>query len=397
MHFFNQPEGGDALLWQHLFWFFGHPEVYIIFVPGLGFISSIVAAFTGRKIVGYTPIVSTLVITGFLSFSVWVHHMFATGLPQLGQSFFTAASLMIVIPTAVQMFCWIATIWNGKLRIATPMLFVFAFFMTFTIGGLTGVMLGSVPLDWQIHDTYFVVAHLHYVLIGGAIFSLFGAFHFWFPKWTGRMYHEPLGRLCFWLMLIGFNLTFFPMHILGLRGMPRRVYTYQPGMHWEALSLTASIGAGVMALSVLTMLINFASARRSGALAGANPWNADTLEWSVASPPPAYNFLHLPVVSGPNAVWDAEPDQPYVTGLLFDRREILVTKTIDAEPEHREDMPRDSIWPFVLSLTTSLGLIGSIFYAWWFSVGALLTGLCGIGWFWPNREDVLHEIEETAE
>jgi cytochrome c oxidase subunit I len=396
MHFFNQSEGGDNLFWQHLFWFFGHPEVYIIFVPALGFISSIITAFTGRKIVGYTAIVSTLVITGFLSFSVWVHHMFATGLPQLGQSFFTVASLMIVIPTAVQMFCWIATIWSGKLRVATPMLFVFAFFLTFTIGGLTGVMLGSVPIDWQIHDTYFVVGHLHYVLIGGAVFGLFGAFHFWFPKFTGRMYDERLGRLCFWLMLIGFNLTFFPMHILGLEGMARRVYTYQPGMGWEAINRIVTAGAGLIALSVLTMLINFAISRRSGKIAGANPWGADTLEWSLSSPPPSYNFLHIPVVSGPNAVWDAAPNQPYVTGLRFDRREMLVTNTLDAEPDHREDAPSDSIWPLVLALTTTLGLAGSIFYAWWFTVGAILTGIAGIFWFWPTPEDIRVEMMESA-
>src|SRR5438094_3999563 len=222
-HFFNQSEGGDAIFYQHMFWFFGHPEVYIIFIPGLGFISSILTAFTGRKIYGYVGIVSTLVITGFLGFSVWVHHMFATGLPQLGQSFFTAASIMIVIPTAVQLFCWIATMWTGKLRVATPVLYVIGFFVTFIVGGMTGIMLASVPLDWQIHDTFFVVAHLHYVLIGGAIFPLFGAFHFWFPKWTGRMYSEALGRLAFWLVFIGFNVTFFPMHHLGLQGMPRRV------------------------------------------------------------------------------------------------------------------------------------------------------------------------------
>ncbi len=392
MHFFNPSEGGDAIFYQHLFWFFGHPEVYIIFIPGLGFISSILTAFTGRKIFGYTAIVSTLVITGFLGFSVWVHHMFATGLPQLGQSFFTAASLMIVVPTAVQMFCWIATIWSGRLRVATPVLFVFAFFLTFTIGGMSGIMIGSVPLDWQLHDTYFIVAHLHYVLIGGAVFALFGAFHFWFPKWTGRMYHEGLGKLCFWLMLIGFNVTFFPMHILGLRGMPRRVYTYQPGMGWESMSRLASMGAALIALSVLTMLINFALSRRSGAIAGANPWNADTLEWSVSSPPPVYNFLHIPVVSGLNAIWDAAPDQPYVTGMAFDKREILVTKTLDAEPDHREELPAHSIWPFVLALTTTLALAGSIFYAWWFTVGAILTGLAGIGWFWPTKEEVREEL-----
>src|SRR5947209_2852988 len=293
-HFFNQPEGGDALFYQHLFWFFGHPEVYIIFIPALGFISSILTAFSGRKIYGYTAIVSTLVITGFLGFSVWVHHMFATGLPQLGQSFFTAASIMITIPTAVQMFCWIATIASGKrLRLLTPVLYVIGFFINFTIGGMTGIMIASVPLDWQLHDTYFIVAHFHYVLIGGAVFPLFGAFYFWFPKWTGRMYHEAMGKLSFWLLLIGFNLTFFPMHILGVEGMPRRVYTYGAGMHWASMNGLASFGALFIALSVLTTIINFAMSRRGGVLVGANPWNADSLEWAVASPPPAYNFLHI--------------------------------------------------------------------------------------------------------
>src|SRR5437764_9288637 len=359
-HFFNQPEGGDALFYQHLFWFFGHPEVYIIFIPALGFISMILTAFTGRKIYGYTAIVSTLVITGFLGFSVWVHHMFATGLPQLGQSFFTAASIMITIPTAVQMFCWIATIASGKrLRSFTPVLYVIGFFINFTIGGMTGVMIASVPLDWQLHDTYFIAAHFHYVLIGGAVFPLFGAFYFWFPKWTGRMYNEALGKLSFWLMLIGFNLTFFPMHILGLEGMPRRVYTYGAGMHWASMSGLASLGALFIVLSVLTTIINFAVSRRGGVAAGMNPWNADSLEWSIASPPPVYNFLHIPVVSGPNAVWDAAPDQPYVTGMRFDKRELLVPRTLDAEPDHREEIPGHSRAPFFLAVTTSFGLIGS--------------------------------------
>jgi cytochrome c oxidase subunit 1 len=391
-HFFNQSEGGDTLLYQHLFWFFGHPEVYIIFIPGLGFNSAILTAFTGRKIFGYVGIVSTLVITGFLGFSVWVHHMFATGLPQLGQSFFTAASLMIVVPTAVQMFCWIATIWAGRLRIRTPVLYVIGFFVVFTIGGMTGIIVAAETLDWQLHDTFFVVAHFHYVLIGGAVFPLFGAFHFWFPKWTGRMYSEALGKLSFWLVFIGFNVTFFPMHILGLYGMPRRVYTYQPGLHWTSMNQLASGGAVLIALGVLVMLINFAISRRSGEPAGANPWNADTLEWSVASPPPSYNFLHLPVVSGPNAIWDAAPNQPYVTGMRFDSREILITKVLDAEPDHKEELPEPSIWPFVLAATTTFGLAGSIFHAWYFTIGAILTGLAGVGWFWPRKHEIQHEM-----
>jgi len=227
-HIFNPAEGGDAILYQHMFWFFGHPEVYIIFIPALGFISPIIIAFARRKIFGYTAMVLSLVATAFIGFGLWVHHMFATPLPQLGESFFTAASMMIAIPTGVQVFCWLATLWGSKLRIRTPLLFVIGFFTIFVIGGLTGLMLASVPLDLQIHDTFFVVAHLHYVLIGGSVFPLFGAFYYWFPKWSGRMLGERLGKLNFWLMFIGFNLVFFPMHQLGLKGMPRRVYTYLP-------------------------------------------------------------------------------------------------------------------------------------------------------------------------
>ena len=397
-HFFNQSEGGDAIFYQHLFWFFGHPEVYIIFMPALGFSSSILSAFTGRKIHGYVIIVSTLVITGFLGFSVWLHHMFATGLPQLGQSFFTAASIMIVIPTAVQMFCWITTIWSGKkLQLETPVLFVIGFFITFTIGGMTGIMLASVPLNWQVHDTYFIVAHFHYVLIGGAVFPLFGAFHFWFPKWTGRMYTESMGKLCFWLMLIGFNVTFFPMHILGLKGMPRRVYTYQPGLGWESINRLESMGAVLIVLSVLTMMINFALARKKGALAGPSPWGGETLEWTVASPPPAYNYLHVPVVNGMTPAWDLETERPYVTGMRFDKREVLITKTLDAEPSHVEEQPEHSYAPILLTITVTVTLIGSIFYAWYFSFGLIPVTIALVYWFWPKPEVVREHLLREAE
>jgi len=225
-HFFNPAEGGDVLVWQHLFWFFGHPEVYFIFIPGLGFISTIIPTFARRPLFGHTAVVLSMIATGFLAFGLWVHHMFATNLPELGKSFFTAMSMMIAIPTAVQIFCWIATLWTGRINVRAPLLFVLGFFFILVLGGMTGIMVGSVPFDLQVHDSYFVVAHLHYVLLGGAVFPLFGAFFYWFPKFTGRMLGERLGRWQFWLFFVGFNVAFFPMHLLGLEGMPRRIYTY---------------------------------------------------------------------------------------------------------------------------------------------------------------------------
>ena len=240
-HFFNPAEGGDSILYQHLFWFFGHPEVYIIFIPGTGIVSTIISTFSRRRIFGYTGLVLSMVATGFIGFGLWVHHMFATGLPQMGESFFTAASLMIVIATGTQIFCWLATMWTGKVLLKTPMLFALGFFFVFVMGGLTGVFMASVPVDLQIHDTYFIVAHFHYVLIGGAVFPLFAALYYWMPKITGHMLNEAAGKWHFWLFFIGFNMTFFPMHILGLRGMPRRVYTYPSGMPWANLNLLASL------------------------------------------------------------------------------------------------------------------------------------------------------------
>ena len=396
-HFFNPAEGGDAILYQHLFWFFGHPEVYIIFIPALGFISPIIITFARRKIFGYTALVLSLISTGFIGFGLWVHHMFATPIPQMGQSFFTGASMMIAIPSGVQIFCWIATLWGSKLNIKTPLLFVLGFFAIFVLGGLTGLMLASVPLDLQIHDTFFVVAHLHYVLIGGSVFPLFGAFYYWFPKWTGRMLSEAAGRWNFALMFIGFNLVFFPMHQLGLNGMPRRVYTYLPETGWGTLNLIASIGAFVLAAGVLVFIVNAVWAYRAGAVAGDNPWGAASLEWSVASPPPHYNFHNIPVVQGRYPIWQATTDAPVVRGLSTEKRETLVTSVLDAQPELKFDIPGPSIWPLMVALATGVTFIVGIFTPWAFLVGAILTGITLTCWFFgdPNYEN--KTARETGE
>jgi cytochrome c oxidase subunit I+III len=381
-HLFNAPEGGDVLLWQHLFWFFGHPEVYIIFMPALGFVSTLVSAFCRRPVIGYMAMVLSLVATGLISFGLWVHHMFATGLPQSGHSFFTAASMMIAIPSGVQIFCWIATIWLGRPRFRAPFMFVIGFIIIFVLGGLTGVMVASVPLDLQLHDTFFVVAHLHYVLIGGSVFPLLGAVMFWFPKMTGRMMSEKLGHISFWLSFVGFNLTFFPMHQLGLTGMPRRVYTYPAETGWGPLNLLATIGAGILGIGVLCFIVNALWSAKFGAVAGDNPWEAETLEWATTSPPPVYNFLHPPVVSSKEPLW-AEPELAYVTGLDPDRRAVLITRVLDAEPDHRYDTPAPTIWPFLTAVAISVMFVALMFTPWAFPIGIAAVMVTSGCWFWP--------------
>jgi cytochrome c oxidase subunit 1 len=383
-HFFNPAEGGDPLLWQHLFWFFGHPEVYIIFLPALGIVSAVTATFSGRPVFGYPFMVLALLATGFLAFGLWVHHMFATGLPRLGNSFYTAASTMIALPSGVQIFCWIATMWQGRVRLTTPMLFVIGFIVVFVLGGLTGVMLASVPMDLQVHDTYFVVAHFHYVLIGGAVFPLLGGFYYWFPKITGRMLDERLGKWNFWLFFAGFNVTFFPMHILGLGGMPRRVYTYSSELGWGGMNLLATTGAFVLAASVVLFFINVWRSLRVGERAGANPWTASGLEWATESPPPDYNFAHIPVVETSEPLWDQPDELPVAHGLRLDRRELLLTTAGEAEPDLREPSADPSIWPFLAALAATFLFVLSIFTPWGLYIGAVPVAITLIGWFWPK-------------
>jgi cytochrome c oxidase subunit I len=310
-HFFDTQAGGSAVLWMHFFWIFGHPEVYILVVPAFAFVSEIVPVFSRKPIFGYPIMVAATIAIGFISFSVWAHHMFTVGMNSNGNSFFVLTTVAIAVPTGIKIFNWLGTMWGGKISLRVPMLFCIGFLFQFLIAGLTGIMLGTAPFNWQLSGSYFVVAHFHYVIVGGIVFALFGAFYYWYPKMSGRMYNETLGKLHFWLFIIGFHLTFDFMHVPGILGMPRRIYTYEPGRGWENWNLIVTIGAFFQAAGVLVFVFNLLWSLWKGELAGNDPWDAWTLEWSTSSPPPDYDFAETPVVRSRRPLWDLKhPEDP---------------------------------------------------------------------------------------
>src|SRR5438128_4418838 len=310
-HFFDTQAGGSATIWMHFFWIFGHPEVYVLVLPAFGFASEIIPVFSRKAIFGYPVMVGATVCIGFIGMSVWAHHMFTVGMSLNANMFFVLSTMAIAVPTGIKIFNWLATMWGGKIEFKTPMLFCVAFLFQFLVAGLTGIMLGSAPFNWQLGNSYFVVAHFHYVIVGGILFALFGAFYYWFPKMSGKMYSETLGKLHFWLFVIVFHLTFDFMHIPGLLGMPRRIYTYEPGRGWDVWNLIVTIGVFFQALGTVVFVANLLWSYFRGKAAEIDPWDAWTLEWSTNSPPPAYNFATIPTVLSRRPLWDLKhPDDP---------------------------------------------------------------------------------------
>jgi cytochrome c oxidase subunit 1/cytochrome c oxidase subunit I+III len=392
-NFFNTAKGGDQLLWQHLFWIFGHPLVYLIILPAFGMVSAIIPTSVKRPMIGYTYIVLAEMATGLLGFGVWVHHMFATGLPEISLSYISLVSFMITIPSGVQFFAWLATIVAGKPVLRTSFLFVSGFIVVFVIGGFSGVMFASVPFDQSTTDSYFVVAHIHYVLVGGMVFPIFAALYHWGPKMTGRLMSERAGKWSFWLMFVGFNGAFFPQHITGLMGQPRRTYTYPPGLGWDVWNLISTIGAFLFAAGALVTFVNWFWARRWGATAGNDPWQGETLEWATTSPPPHYNFETIPRIRSKEPTWDhpqlrdgAQP--PSDGGRPLDAGHFqLSTSMLDATPEAALHLPEDSLWPFGLTLALTAFFYGLLLGSVIVTIAGAAACLVGTaGWLWPRGE-----------
>ncbi|WP_173934319.1 cytochrome c oxidase subunit I [Chelativorans sp. Marseille-P2723] len=398
MPFFQAESGGDSLLWQHLFWLFGHPEVYIIFLPAAGVVSTVLPVMARTTLLGYGWIVAAAAALGVLSFGLWVHHMYATGIPHMGLAFFSAASTLVALPTGIQIFAWIGTIWKGRPEMHLPMLWILAFFATFVMGGLTGVMVAMVPFDWQSHDTYFVVAHFHYVLVGGFVFPMLAGLYYWLPNFTGRKRYFKLGETAFWLIVLGFHGTFLLLHWAGLLGMRRRIDFIEVGSGWELINLLASIGGFVMAIGFALVLIDVAVNAAVAGRGRRNPWRAGTLDWAMPSPSPSFNLASLPVIRSRYPLHD-DPDLPlriargegYLgTPPADGRREILMVEIASGRPKHLVIFPTNSALPIVMALVTGSFFVGMLIKAYWLIPLSLLgvTGL-GIWWAWSlgSQED----------
>ena len=406
--FFNPELGGSSLLWQHLFWIFGHPEVYIQFLPATGIVSMILPAMTRHRIIGYSWIVGATVAIGFLSFGLWAHHMFTVGLPTLVLSFFAAASMAIAIPAGVQIVAWVATIWAGRPMWKTPFLFVIGFLVVFVIGGITGVMVAAVPFDMQAHDTHFVVGHLHYVLIGGVAFPIFAGIYYWWPKFTGKMLDDRLGRWNFWLLFVGVNVAFFPMHIVGLMGMPRRIYTYDADLGWGIYNLISTVGVFIIVPGIGVFIWNLVRSYRRGEPAGNNPWGADSLEWATPSPPAEHGWSILPIVHSRHPLWDQDDLQSgpprlerFVHGLSewpLRWRAAVIVGTASGRPQEVFRVSDPSIWPLIAGGGVWLIFLSELAkLRIGIGIGALVIVAAVIAWNWPQEPPMTLEEEDAFE
>jgi cytochrome c oxidase subunit I+III len=393
-HFFDPSRGGSPLLWQHLFWIFGHPEVYILIVPAFGIATSIIPAFTQRRLTAFPLVAIAELLVVFIGFGVWAHHMFATGMPTISMVFFAAATAMVVIPSTIQVFAWCMSMVTGSARFRTPLLFIAGFIFMFVTGGLTGIMFLAIPFDQQVTDTYFVIAHFHYIIFGAAVFPIFGGMYFWFPKVTGRMYLERPGQISFWIIFIGTNLLFFPMHIVGLLGMTRRVYTYPGGLGWTAFNLAETIGGFVTLAGILLLFGNLVVSYFRGERADPDPWHGPTLEWTTSSPPPEYNFAVVPTVTSPYPNWDdadRERDRwKLATGVLVleQGHEQPAVTPVDGHFAEIVEMPHDSPWPVVLAV--SLSLVFTMLLIEKYAIAGLMGILCLLtllAWHWKEPQE----------